>query len=239
MNQETRPATEDLAARYYLDLVAAFVRGRLGEDAVRQGCRSAVDSNATGERERIFRQGRQAGLKLHRFKRTMDLPRVARVLGILKGVGPGNLLDVGSGRGAFLWPLLDAFPGLAVTAVDLDARRAEELASLRAGGVARLTALTADAADLPFKDRDFDVVTALEVVEHTKDPLAALREVARVARRVVVVSVPSREDDNPGHLHLVGRELITEGFSRGGIERVSFDAVRGHLLAVGRRGGRP
>jgi hypothetical protein len=32
------------------------------------------------------------------------LPRVRKVLGVLRGVHPANLLDVGSGRGAFLWP---------------------------------------------------------------------------------------------------------------------------------------
>ena len=36
-----------------------------------------------------------------------------------RGLAPASLLDVGSGRGAFLWPLLEAFPGLPVIAVEI------------------------------------------------------------------------------------------------------------------------
>ena len=43
---------------------------------------------------------------------------------------------------------------------------------------------------LPFAARSFDAVTSLEVLEHLDDPAAAVREMARVARRAVVVSVP-------------------------------------------------
>ena len=44
----------------------------------------------------------------------------ARVLGTLRGIAPTHLLDIGTGRGVFLWPLLDAFPSLMVTAVERD-----------------------------------------------------------------------------------------------------------------------
>ena len=48
--------------------------------------------------------------KDHYFKVKEDLPRVRAVLGFLQGVMPAgqcqSLLDVGSGRGAYLFPLL-------------------------------------------------------------------------------------------------------------------------------------
>jgi 2-polyprenyl-3-methyl-5-hydroxy-6-metoxy-1,4-benzoquinol methylase len=43
---------------------------------------------------------------------------------------------------------------------------------------------------LPFQPDEFDVATAIEVVEHVPDPDATLRELARVARRRLIVSVP-------------------------------------------------
>jgi predicted kinase len=53
------------------------------------------------------------------------------VLGILRGLAPRTLLDLGSGRGTFLWPLLDSFPELQVTAVDRSHRRASDISLAR------------------------------------------------------------------------------------------------------------
>ena len=50
--------------------------------------------------------------------------------------------------------------------------------------------LHASAFDLPFEDDQFDVVVAVEVLEHLGDPVRGLREIARVGSRHLVVSVP-------------------------------------------------
>jgi ubiquinone/menaquinone biosynthesis C-methylase UbiE len=50
--------------------------------------------------------------------------------------------------------------------------------------------LHASAHELPFADDRFDVVVAAEVLEHLPDPDRGLREMARVGRRHLVLSVP-------------------------------------------------
>jgi ubiquinone/menaquinone biosynthesis C-methylase UbiE len=185
-----------------------------------------------GTPEELVQVGLRAGLQLHRFKRTADLPRVRRVLGILHGLGPESVLDIGSGRGVFLWPLLDAFPGLPVIAVDRSSQRFAHLQAVAAGGLTRLRPLVADVHHLGLADDSVDVVTFLEVLEHLERPAVALAEALRVSRRFVVLSVPSKEDDNPEHLHLFTQDSLKKLLLGARAARVSFESVLNHLIAV-------
>jgi ubiquinone/menaquinone biosynthesis C-methylase UbiE len=162
---------------------------------------------------------------------------VRKVLGILKGVQPADLLDIGSGRGVFLWPLLDAFPALPVTALDPLAGRVADIQAVHDGGVTRLAAVRGDATALRFADRSFDVVTALEVLEHIPDAERALAEVCRVASRFVVLSVPSKPDNNPEHIHLFDQPTLATLLGRHGMGRVSVDHVLNHMIIVARSAG--
>lgn len=45
--------------------------------------------------------------------------------------------------------------------------------------------------ELPFDDHSFDIVTALDVLEHLDNPHRALHELYRVARKAVFISLPN------------------------------------------------
>jgi ubiquinone/menaquinone biosynthesis C-methylase UbiE len=203
---------------HYVALAAAYARGALD--------RPDLDDDAA------LAAAALADLRLHRFKRTAGLPRVRRVIGALRGLGAQRLLDVGSGRGAFLWPLLDEMVEADVTAIDLLAYRVADIERVRRGGVARVRAAVVDACALAFADDAFDAVTLLEVLEHMPDPAAAAREALRVARVAVVASVPSHEDDNPEHIQLFDGDRLGAMFKEAGARRVSIDHVLGHLVCV-------
>ena len=207
---------------HYLALAAAFCRGRLGAGAP-EADRAAIEA------------GLAAGLRLHRFKRTAELPRVRRVLGALRALAAASLLDVGTGRGVFLWPLLDAMPDVEVLAIDRLAHRVADLDAVARGGLSRLRAARMDATALALRDEAMDVVTVLEVLEHIPESEAAAREAMRVARRAVVATVPSHEDDNPEHIHLFDRARLEAMFRAGGARRVTVDQVRGHIVVVALR----
>ncbi|MDP6360828.1 MAG: methyltransferase domain-containing protein, partial [Planctomycetota bacterium] len=136
------------------------------------------------------------------------------------------------GRGVFLWPLLDSFQGLPVTAIDLRQDRAEQLACARLGGMEQLVAHRMDVTELNFDDSSFDVTTALEVVEHIPDAQEAINEITRVSRQAVIVSVPSKEDDNPDHIHLFTQDTMREMFHQAGVTKIKFDYVLNHMIAV-------
>jgi len=224
------------ATPLYTHLAAAYVRGKLAHlpDSDRALFDAPLDTLDDAQCAALIQLGRLHALRLHRFKRTMGLPRVAKVLGALKGLAPAELLDIGSGRGAFLWPLRDAFPGLPITALDRLEYRVADIQAVADGGVANLRAVHGDATRLPFDDGHFDGVTLLEVLEHIPDTARALAEVCRVARRVVVLSAPSRPDDNREHIHLFDTAMLERHLRAAGAQRVTFDYVPGHIIGVAR-----
>jgi ubiquinone/menaquinone biosynthesis C-methylase UbiE len=100
------------------------------------------------------------------------------------GPGVGRALEVGCGEGVIADKLQRRFGE--VVALDLPD------AGLRADwrGYDGPRFLHASAHELPFADDQFDLVVAAEVLEHLPDPEQGLRELARVGRRHLVVSVP-------------------------------------------------
>ncbi len=85
-----------------------------------------------------------------------------------------TVLNVGAGTGSY------EPPDREVTAVE----PSEVMRAQRPAGAARCVAATAER--LPFADRSFDAAMAVSTLHHWPDPAAGLREMQRVARRVVV-----------------------------------------------------
>ena len=174
--------------------------------------------------------------KDHYFKAKEDLPRVKSVLGFLQGVIPAGqcktLLDVGSGRGAFLFPLLRDFPTLEVTSIDILPHRIELLDCLHQGGITNLHPILGDICTWNAPDKSYDVVTMLEVMEHIPDTEAVVRNVIRLAHNYIGVSVPSKPDDNPEHIHLFSNEDLKSLFMEHGCKKVKFISVTNHRIMV-------
>lgn len=121
----------------------------------------------------------------------------------LWAMGGERLLDVGCGNGAYTLELARGFRE--VVAIDVEPGRLgelrEALAAHPAGGRIAVREMSATALDLP--SDHFDVVTAIEVLEHVDDLPAALREIARVLRRggALCITCPNRRF--PFETHMV------------------------------------
>ena len=163
-----------------------------------------------------------------------DLPRVQVVLSFLQGIVPAgmcqNLLDVGSGRGVFLFPLLRDFPDLEVTSLDILPHRVELLQCLHDGGISNLHPSQEDICTWNAPDKSFDVVTMLEVMEHIPNTEAVVRNAIRLARNYIIVSVPSKPDDNPEHIHLFTNDDLKRLFLENGCSKVKFMSVTNHRV---------
>ena len=127
-----------------------------------------VHGYASAEQERLFAQAKHWREEL-----------------ILGGttLSPGTkLLEMGCGVGAVLGVLGEAFPGLILSGVDIEARQLE-VARYYLGELGLEVDLRqADAHVLPHADGSFDHVWMMWFLEHVTDPVAVLRE----ARRVLV-----------------------------------------------------
>lgn len=105
-----------------------------------------------------------------------------------------RILDVGCGPGSITLDLAGHVPHGRVTGVDFsdDALAAARQEAARRGD-ARTEFALADVHNLPFPDDAFDVVHAHQLLQHLPDPVAALKEMARVCRPNEWVAV--RETD--------------------------------------------
>jgi SAM-dependent methyltransferase len=92
-----------------------------------------------------------------------------------------TVLNVGAGTGSY------EPSDREVTAVEPSA----VMRAQRPAGAARCVAASAES--LPFEDQSFDAAMALATVHHWRDPIAGLREMQRVARRVVVFTCDTSE----------------------------------------------
>lgn len=103
-----------------------------------------------------------------------------RLDALLPSDPPARILEIGTGEGEVAGRVAARYPDAALATLDLPD------ADLSAN-------VHGSAEQLPFPDACFDMVLAIEVLEHLPDPVTALRELARVAKpgATAVLSVPS------------------------------------------------
>lgn len=164
-------------------------------------------------------------IRVHNFKQKIPLAQVEKVIGILSELYPKNLLDVGSGRGTFLYPLITKIPSLQVTSIE----KSEYWSRLHSGLIKdfNFRSINGDVTDLSiFGDNHFECVTALEVLEHIEDYEdyeKAIKEICRVSKNWVIISVP----DN-----LFNKNSLTKLFEDAGAVSIKFDLVMNHFVAI-------
>jgi 2-polyprenyl-3-methyl-5-hydroxy-6-metoxy-1,4-benzoquinol methylase len=149
---------------------------------------------------------------------------------LLLQADPRSLLDVGCGEGVLVHQWALRLDERRVVGIDL------EEDSIQAGWAERqapnLEYQVMRAENLPFADSEFDLATAIEVLEHVPDPEHTVAEMARCAERYLLVSVPreplwrmlnmargayiSDLGNTPGHLNHWSRRSFVRMLSRHG-----------------------
>jgi ubiquinone/menaquinone biosynthesis C-methylase UbiE len=101
-------------------------------------------------------------------------------------LAPSSFLDAGCGEGFVAEILLRQMPGLKLTGFDFNPESVELAKQMNPGA----TFVEASIFEIPFPNASFDVVGCFEVLEHQTNPHSALKELARVAKNYVIISVP-------------------------------------------------
>jgi 2-polyprenyl-3-methyl-5-hydroxy-6-metoxy-1,4-benzoquinol methylase len=101
---------------------------------------------------------------------------------------PRSVLDVGCGEGVLTHQWAQQLGERRIVGLDLDDEKLKaEWATRRRPN---LEYVTMPAEHLPFAANEFDLASAIEVLEHVPDPEHTVAEMARVAQRHLLVSVP-------------------------------------------------
>jgi SAM-dependent methyltransferase len=114
------------------------------------------------------------------FERTLDE--------LWEMAAPTSILDVGCGEGVLTHEWAQRLDGGRIVGIDLDDPQLHELWKTRQAPNLEYCVMKAE--NLPFAENEFDMATAIEVLEHVPDPEETLCEMQRCAKRWILVSVP-------------------------------------------------
>jgi 2-polyprenyl-3-methyl-5-hydroxy-6-metoxy-1,4-benzoquinol methylase len=149
---------------------------------------------------------------------------------------PGSLLDVGCGEGVLVHRWATRLSGARMVGIDLEEESIQAGWQERQAPNLEYRVMEAGRADrvesLPFADGEFELASAIEVLEHVPDPEYTVSEMARCASRFLLVSVPREPlwrmlnmargaywtalGNTPGHLNHWSRRAFVELLSRHG-----------------------
>lgn len=121
------------------------------------------------------------------LKRKMVMALHRKMLGYIKEISQGKgdsfrILDAGCGEGFFSAKIYDEFPHASIVGCD----GAQEALVIARKINPSIKFEQANIYEMPYRDKEFDLVVCSEVLEHLKDPKSALCELDRVGKNLLV-----------------------------------------------------
>lgn len=105
------------------------------------------------------------------------------IINNIKKENPKKILDVGCGEGNLFGKLVKNYSKAKIIGIDYSAK---SIKAAKKYGDARVGSIYS----LKFKNKEFDLVTCFEVLEHLDNPRKALKELIRVGK-IILITVPN------------------------------------------------
>lgn len=106
---------------------------------------------------------------------------------LIKGTSPASILEVGCGEGYSTNRIINMLGSpVNYVAVDIEPHLLSETQKRNP----KIDVQCASILELPYADKSFDLVICLEVLEHLDAPASGLRELCRVSKNHLLLSVP-------------------------------------------------
>ena len=220
---------------YYSKLVAALIRGSLQKPNSEEVYFSKrLEDLTLDEINTLISLGVKNNLSLSILTRSPELPHIVKIMGILRGIQPDHLLDIGSRRSKFVWQVLDNFHFLPTTSIDIDKTYTKEIKQIHKGGFTTLRAKDINASELSvFAKNQFDVITAIDTLYFVDDYEEALKQICRIAVRFVILSVPTKTTEK--NKTMFTEEKLRAIFKAEDIHQLKFEYVNDILILIARK----
>jgi len=220
---------------YYSKLVAALIRGSLKkENSEEVYFTKRLEDLTIDEINLLISLGIKKNLPIGLLTRSPELAHVVKIMGVLRGIQPDHLLDIGASKSKFVWQVLDNFHFLPTTSIDIDKTYTKEIKDIHKGGFTTLRAKDIKGNELDvFAKNQFDVITAIDVLPLMKNYEEVLKQICRIAVRFIILSVPTKTTDK-------GKKIFTEEelrvfFKSQDIHQLKFEYVNDILILIARK----
>jgi SAM-dependent methyltransferase len=144
------------------------------------------------------------------------------IIHVIRDVSFQSVMDVGCGQGSFLIELMSKFPGIKINGVELSPKAIQIAKSRIPEG--RFIELDITKSHL---SESFDLVICSEVLEHIQEDIAALRNLAIMTKKYLVVTSPQGrmrkfEDSEMGHVRNYKPGELAEKLELNGFRIISL-----------------
>lgn len=109
------------------------------------------------------------------------------LISLAKTLKAESILDAGCGEGFTMDKLIQNQMGKRVEGVEYS----KEAIALGKKLFPHLTIRQGSVYNLPYKDNSFDLIICTEVLEHLEEPAKAIKEMLRVSKKYLIISVPN------------------------------------------------